>query len=55
MNAALWTRLSIVVLIAVPPVIFVLFLRDAAALVRGLGAGADDPERSGPGSRSGGA
>ena len=49
MNVAFWTRLSIAGLIALPPVIFVLFLRDAAALFRGLREGSGRSPASGGG------
>jgi hypothetical protein len=40
-NVEFWTRAAIAVLIAAPPVIFVMFLKDAARLYRELHARPD--------------
>ena len=47
-DLALWTWIAVGVLVAVPPVVFVLFLRDARRVFRELSGPADaaPPERA---------
>lgn len=51
---ALWTRAAIVVLVVLPPVIFVLFLRDAVRLMREIGDRAPHEETGADGDSSAG-
>ena len=49
-----WTWLAIAVLVVVPPIVFVLFLRDATRLLRAMGsrhANEADPLLPAPGPR----
>jgi len=48
MSMGAWTWLAIAVLIVIPAVTFVLFLKDATALFRALHARPEDPSASAP-------
>lgn len=53
-SLALWTWVAAAVLVLVPPVVFVLFLRDARRMFEDLRAGsADGPPAAGSGPSSG--
>jgi len=52
-SLALWTWISAAVLVLVPPVVFVLFLRDARRMFADLKAGQDEGPPPPPGPSSG--
>lgn len=51
---AFWTWVAVAVLIVVPPVVFVLFLRDATRLLQGMAPPPSDEKMPEPGSQEAG-